>query len=337
MTLLKHRISAHLFQNFREFLVRNFDFDTANQAVPTYLLDQIEIAAADFAEGEGIRLIDRESLLAIKDALEMSYTDGITAITEAYLQPDDSITGKFIDKVNPKITKRLEFKLTDEELSYTLVNDQELANFSEEDWLDFAAATKPKNCKKGIPCKGSCIAVGKQCKDSSSAQKTSNKKAVTTAKKATTGKKAAVPDTSGNANQESASQSQAESQSQDDRSTKIKQHLRPQSIVHGKIHSDMLTPGSVQISPEREQFIRDHINKWGANLIPVVVRTDPKDEFKYEVISGHDIAYVAQKMGKDFVQASHYNLNDEEAAAMRDEIALLQNGGVPKTSKKKTK
>ncbi len=185
MKLLKHRISAHLFQNFREFLVRNFDFDTANQAVPTYLLDQIEIAAANFAEGEAIRLIDRESLLAIKDALEMSYTDGITAITEAYLQPDDSITGKFIDKVNPKITKRLEFKLTDEELSYILVNDRELANFSEEDWLDFAAATKPKNCKKGIPCGGSCIAASKQCRISSLAQQTSNKKAIATAQENT--------------------------------------------------------------------------------------------------------------------------------------------------------
>lgn len=112
--------------------------------------------ALNFAERNN-RITDAASLLDIKSILEENYTDGITAIREAYFEGEE-IAGVFEDKVSPQLTKRLKFKITDSEITYSLLNPNQVESFSESDLdLEFAAAKKPKNCKKGIPCGGSCL------------------------------------------------------------------------------------------------------------------------------------------------------------------------------------
>ncbi|NDJ20979.1 DUF3626 domain-containing protein [Nostoc sp. B(2019)] len=119
----------------------------------------------EFAESQSkTQVKDRQSLLDLKRILESSYTDGITAIPEAYIDESGDIVGVFEDKASPKLTKRLKFKITDSDISYSLLNPNIVANFTE--ILEFATATaKPKSCKKGIPCGGSCISATKTCKN----------------------------------------------------------------------------------------------------------------------------------------------------------------------------
>lgn len=113
--------------------------------------------AIEFTEEEGkTQIKDKQSLLDLKRILESSYTDGITAIPEAYLDELGDIVGIFEDKVSPKLTKRLRFKITDSEIIYSLLNPSQVESFSES--LEFVAANKkPKNCKKGISCGGACL------------------------------------------------------------------------------------------------------------------------------------------------------------------------------------
>jgi hypothetical protein len=97
--------------------------------------------------------------LELRKLLEVRYTDGITAIPEASTD-GDNITGIFEDKVSEKLTKRYQFTITQNDVSYGLINgeDVELAE------IDFAAG-KTKNCTKGTPCKGTCIHKDKECRD----------------------------------------------------------------------------------------------------------------------------------------------------------------------------
>ncbi|RCJ20156.1 hypothetical protein A6S26_05390 [Nostoc sp. ATCC 43529] len=121
--------------------------------------------AIEFADSEALATLgasgktpikDKQSLLDLKSILESSYTDGITAIPEAYLDESGDIAGIFEDKVSPKLTKRLRFKITDSEMVYSLLNPNQVESFSEA--IEFASTTKkPKNCKKGIPCGGGCL------------------------------------------------------------------------------------------------------------------------------------------------------------------------------------
>ncbi|MCC5636303.1 DUF3626 domain-containing protein [Nostoc sp. CHAB 5844] len=145
--------------------------------------------AIEFAEGK-TQIKDKQALLDLKRILESSYTDGITAIPEAYVVESGDILGVFEDKVSPQLTKRLRFKISESDISYSLLNPNQVESFSEVvgvlalcvdselpnpegETLEFATATKAKNCKKGIPCKGTCIAANRICRNGTTpAQKT---------------------------------------------------------------------------------------------------------------------------------------------------------------------
>lgn|GEM_PF-5108507 len=116
----------------------------------------------EFAEDTQIK--DKRSLLEIRKILELSYTDKITAIRTAYIDVDGDIAGVFEDAVSPNLTKRLRFKISNEDISYALLNPNKVTSFTS--IFEFATATKNKNCKKGIPCKGTCIAANRTCRNS---------------------------------------------------------------------------------------------------------------------------------------------------------------------------
>ncbi|MBW4675938.1 MAG: DUF3626 domain-containing protein [Desmonostoc geniculatum HA4340-LM1] len=119
-------------------------------------------ALATLGASSKTQIKDKQSLLDLKRVLESSYTDGITAIPEAYIDESGSIAGVFEDKVSPNLTKRLKFKVTDSDVSYSLLNPNQVESFSKS--IEFATSVAPKSCKKGIPCGGSCISANKTCK-----------------------------------------------------------------------------------------------------------------------------------------------------------------------------
>lgn len=126
----------------------------------------IALRLINFIERTPIR--DAESLLDIKSVLEEQYTDGITAIREAYLE-GENIGGIFEDRVSAQLTKRYRFEITEEFTSYRMLNPGEAEEFAEP--VEFAAkgkANKAKNCTKGTPCGGSCISAKKTCRKTNS-------------------------------------------------------------------------------------------------------------------------------------------------------------------------
>ncbi|BAZ39430.1 hypothetical protein NIES4101_53830 [Calothrix sp. NIES-4101] len=133
----------------------------ASEAAGRWEILQESPNESEFAERD--RITNAKSLLEIKEILEEWYTDGITAIPEAYID-GETIVGRFEDKVDKSLTKSYRFVITEDEVVYQLLNSTEVANYSEN--LDFAAkkSTKPKNCTKGTPCGGSCISATKQCR-----------------------------------------------------------------------------------------------------------------------------------------------------------------------------
>ncbi len=110
----------------------------------------------DFAEDiKPIAIKDAASLLDLKSVLEEFYADGITGIRDLYLKGED-IVGVFEDKVGNTLTKRYDFVVNEDKVSYKLRNLSEVTNYVEP--VDFAAkaAAKPKNCKKGTSFSAIC-------------------------------------------------------------------------------------------------------------------------------------------------------------------------------------
>jgi hypothetical protein len=117
-----------------------------------------------------------ESGLVLKQIIEESYTDGIDGF-ENVENDGTTISGIFFDKVSSGLTKRYQFEVTEDQVSYKLLNPEDLdgADFDE---LEFAATTetktqpKKKNCVKGTSCGGTCINKDKKCSsENSSASK----------------------------------------------------------------------------------------------------------------------------------------------------------------------
>jgi hypothetical protein len=102
-----------------------------------------------------------EVLQLVKEVLEEFYTDGIDSVDSASLD-GDAIVGEFSDRVGVRQVKRYRYRITTAEVSYLAINPQQIQQFSALDFaLEFA---KQRNCKKGTPCGGSCIAANKKCK-----------------------------------------------------------------------------------------------------------------------------------------------------------------------------
>ncbi len=122
----------------------------------------ILLANLDFAETK-TRLSEPEILLDLKKLLENQYLDGITGIS-AFIDETEKITGIFEDKVSEQVTKRYAFKVSNEAISYKLLNTDQLqeADFSEDE-LNFTEK-KGKTCVKGTRCGSACISASKTCR-----------------------------------------------------------------------------------------------------------------------------------------------------------------------------
>jgi hypothetical protein len=153
---------SHSLEEVRD---RIFDLFTASELTPQIKaligLTIVNLYSThEFSEADKIPVTDAASLLTLKQVLEETYLDGITALKEVYLE-GDTFTGIFEDKVSNSLTKRDRFTVSTDEVSYKLENPEDVANFSEA-LVEFAA--KGKNCVKGQSCGGSCISKNKECK-----------------------------------------------------------------------------------------------------------------------------------------------------------------------------
>ena len=121
-------------------------------------------------------IVDGE-LFASRDPLESgllrvingTYGDGATGI-ESWDLSGDTFTGVFLDRIDARRVKRYEFEIDSEEVSFKLLNPDQVNRFSLEDAeLTLLAKGKgkgkgkKKNCIRGTACGNSCISGKKTC------------------------------------------------------------------------------------------------------------------------------------------------------------------------------
>ncbi len=106
----------------------------------------------------------------------------------------------------------------------------------------------------------------------------------------------------------------------------IRESLKIRPVNHGQVHTCLVGMRSrPEIAPDRYEELRWSLTNHNSNLIPIVVRRTDRfdDEIEYEVIHGADWVIVASDIGIEMLWAWVFDLNDEEVAAARDELALL--------------
>jgi hypothetical protein len=136
-------VLATLFQNLREHLIADNGINFAESVAPWDVINQLRHINFD------------ESGEQLKAIIESSYADGVDGFENVRVQ-DNKITGIFIDIISPSLTKRYEFTVTANNVSYSPINRDEIeaTNFEEP---EFVATAKKKNCKKGFACGGTCL------------------------------------------------------------------------------------------------------------------------------------------------------------------------------------
>lgn len=109
-----------------------------------------------------------ELVAQIKEILEEFYFDGIEQIVSVELTETGDIVGEFTDRIGLRQVKRFQYKISEKEVVYRLVNSDAVERFSIEVYAPkkggAGTGVKKKNCKKSIPCGNSCISAKKTCK-----------------------------------------------------------------------------------------------------------------------------------------------------------------------------
>ncbi|MCT7950099.1 Rho termination factor N-terminal domain-containing protein [Ancylothrix sp. C2] len=103
--------------------------------------------------------------------------------------------------------------------------------------------------------------------------------------------------------------------------------LLPKAINHGQLDTDLIAirPGFLpEITPERRLAIEKSLQAQGGNLATIIVRRSEayKDE-EYEVVYGEDWCFVAKELGISRLWVWVFDLTDEQAAALREEMQVL--------------
>ena len=128
--------------------------------------------------------------------------------------------------------------------------------------------------------------------------------------------------------------------SEEERQKLISPHLRLKPTLHGLINvAQLKIPSSlpsVSASPLQQDLITRSLEQYESNLIPLIIRplkeVDPDVDYDlYEVVSGEEIYHAAKELKQKEVWAWVFDLTDEAALQLRQEMALMA-GALPPDS-----
>ncbi|MEA5617164.1 hypothetical protein VB711_04835 [Cronbergia sp. UHCC 0137] len=111
-------------------------------------------------------------------------------------------------------------------------------------------------------------------------------------------------------------------------SNSIIDRLRIKPISHGQIYTFQIAiPSSeiVEISLERQEYLKSSLIQQGTNLIPLIVRRTEaySEEEEYELVYGADWCLVAKELDIERLWVWVFDMTDEQAAIAKQEMQLL--------------
>ncbi|MEH2403315.1 hypothetical protein [Nostoc sp.] len=113
-----------------------------------------------------------------------------------------------------------------------------------------------------------------------------------------------------------------------ERRVRIRANLGIEPITHGQVYTFQIAISASEqqnISLERRQLIEETLTQHKSNLIPLIVRRTEaySEEEEYEVVYGADWCLVAKELDIEKLWVWVFDMNDEQAAAAKDEMQQL--------------
>lgn len=226
----------------------------------------------------------------LKRILEVNYRDGIDGFNNVSIGSDGEFVGEFVDVINSRLTKRYSFTVSQDEISYKLLNPQDVNDKETE----FAAATK--KCTKSTPCGNTCIKKGLTCRKTPTSQQKEAIAQLTQQVQVVKRLKSGVADV-----------------------PTSDLNLDPNRFQYKLIHSKSGTSGSLT-----------GVKKFDPELAGIIqVWEDPKDGKTY-VINGHNRANLAKDQGVDEVTVRYIKAQSAEEARATGALTNIAEGrGTP--------
>lgn len=112
------------------------------------------------------------------------------------------------------------------------------------------------------------------------------------------------------------------------RDARIIESLKIKPVNHGQVHTFQIAiPASLKegISSDRVERLKQSLAEKGSNLVPIIVRrTDAySEEEQFEVIYGADWCLAAKELDTERLWVWVFDLDDEQAVSMREEVKQL--------------
>ena len=112
-----------------------------------------------------------------------------------------------------------------------------------------------------------------------------------------------------------------------ERSRQIREHLSIKRVNHGQLYSFQIAVPEPEkkVHSERRELLKEILNKYGVNLVSLIVRPTYKysEEEEYEVVYNADWVVVAQEIGIQKLWAWVFDLTDDEAEKIVAEMNQL--------------
>ena len=113
-----------------------------------------------------------------------------------------------------------------------------------------------------------------------------------------------------------------------ERRARIRANLGIEPISHGQVYTFQIAISALEqynISLERHQLIEETLTQHKSNLIPLIVRRTEaySEEEEYEVVYGADWCFVAKELDIEKLWVWVFDMNDEQAAAAKEEMQQL--------------
>ncbi|MBW4487616.1 MAG: ParB N-terminal domain-containing protein [Trichocoleus desertorum ATA4-8-CV12] len=122
-----------------------------------------------------------------------------------------------------------------------------------------------------------------------------------------------------------------------ERQKNIKKFLKPQPINHGQLDTFLIAVPitNSHVSSERLELLKENLKTQGSNLLNLVVRrSDAYEDEEYEVVYGADWLIAAKELELEKVWVWVFDMDDEQAAATKEEMEQLV-GNLETRSEKK--